>query len=52
MSTESDHNDNPAGDGASAADDPFAGWAEALQEQKNADEQAQDRKSTRLNSSH
>ncbi|MGD9773965.1 flagellar motor switch protein FliN [Diaphorobacter sp.] len=41
MSTESDHNDNPAGDGASAADDPFAGWAEALQEQKNADEQAQ-----------
>ena len=29
MSTESDHNDP---NGAAAADDPFAGWAEALEE--------------------
>ena len=39
MSTDSDNTDNPAG---SAADDPFAGWAEALEEQKRADEQAVD----------
>ena len=37
MSTESDHNDP---NGAAAADDPFAGWAEALEEQKSADAQA------------
>lgn len=40
MSTESDPNDpgnTPPGDGA--ADDPFAGWAEALEEQKRADGQ-------------
>ena len=39
MSTESDHNDP---NGAGAADDPFAGWAEALEEQKSADAQATD----------
>ncbi|AEB86510.1 flagellar motor switch protein FliN [Alicycliphilus denitrificans] len=36
MSTESDHDAGQPGDGA-AADDPFAGWAEALEEQKSAD---------------
>lgn len=39
MSTESDHNDNSDG---SAADDPFAGWAEALEEQKRVDGQTID----------
>ena len=39
MSTESDHNDNSGG---SAADDPFAGWAEALEEQKRVDGQTID----------
>ncbi|WP_312306649.1 flagellar motor switch protein FliN [Pulveribacter sp.] len=34
MSTD-DQNDLPPGDGG--ADDPFAGWAEALEEQKSAD---------------
>ena len=35
MSTEEDNKDAPA-------DDPFAGWAEALEEQKQADEKTQD----------
>ncbi|GAD23935.1 flagellar motor switch protein FliN [Acidovorax sp. MR-S7] len=39
MSTES-NNDDPAGGGA--ADDPFAGWAEALEEQKRADDKTID----------
>ena len=39
MSTESDNNDNSGG---SAADDPFAGWAEALEEQKGAGAQTAD----------
>ena len=38
MSTESDHN-NPGG---GAEDDPFAGWAEALDEQKSAGAQTVD----------
>lgn len=38
MSTESNH-DNPGG---TTADDPFAGWAEALEEQKGAGAQAMD----------
>ena len=38
MSTESDR-DNPGG---AAADDPFAGWAEALEEQKGATAQTVD----------
>ncbi len=37
MSTEGDNNNND-NDGKSAADDPFAGWAEALEEQKSSDE--------------
>lgn len=39
MSTES-NNDNPAGNGS--ADDPFVGWAEALEEQKRTDEKPAD----------
>ena len=39
MSTESDHNDP---NGAAAADDPFAGWAEALEEQKRSDDKPGD----------
>lgn len=38
MSTESDHNGPDGG----AEDDPFAGWAEALDEQKRADTQTVD----------
>ncbi|MDT0140705.1 flagellar motor switch protein FliN [Acidovorax sp. PRC11] len=37
MSTDGDNQSND-NDGKAAADDPFAGWAEALEEQKNSDE--------------
>ncbi|WCM88989.1 flagellar motor switch protein FliN [Acidovorax sp. NCPPB 3576] len=38
MSTEGDNDNKDAG----AADDPFAGWAEALEEQKRTDEPSAD----------
>ena len=42
MSTDSNHNDDPTGNGAAPEDDPFAGWAEALEEQKRADDKPAD----------